>query len=269
MACGQCIGCRIDYTRSWAIRIYHEATLHPVNSFVTLTLDDTNIPESRSLDIRHWQLFAKRFRQALGPLRFYHCGEYGEQTQRPHYHAILFGHNFQKDRKKYTHNLKTTKNQLYISETLNNLWQLGNCQIGDVTYQSAGYVAGYIQKKITGKQAKEHYEFIEPSTGQIFDRKPAYSTMSRKPGIGSSWYDDHWRQIYPRDEVVVDGCRQQPPKYYDLKYQKSHPLEFEKILQKRKARALTQKQNSTPNRLRVRAEVKRLEAKAFTREPTK
>ncbi len=264
VACGQCIGCRIERRRQWAVRILHESMMHDENSFVTLTIDDKHLPDDRSLDVRHFQLFLKRYRKSSGPLRYFHCGEYGDQTDRPHYHAILFGTNFSQDRKIYS---ETKTNTLYQSEHLNSLWELGNCLIGDVSLQSARYVAGYINKKITGQRAEEHYQFIEPKTGEVFDRKPEYATMSRRPGIGSTYYERWWRQMYPRDEVVVGTKPQQPPKYYDEKYKLTHPEEFEKIEKKRKAKAIKYEHEKTYDRLRTRERVKILDAKRFAREP--
>jgi hypothetical protein len=95
VACGQCIGCRLERSRQWAIRCVHEASLHEHNSFITLTYNDENLPADGSLDVRHWQLFMKRLRKRHGSgIRYFHCGEYGSKHRRPHYHACLFGLDF-------------------------------------------------------------------------------------------------------------------------------------------------------------------------------
>src|SRR3954449_8205389 len=88
LPCGQCIGCRLERSRQWAMRCVHENKMHPRSSFVTLTYDDKNIPPAGSLSKRDFQLFMKRLRKSQSnPLRFFACGEYGETTHRPHYHV--------------------------------------------------------------------------------------------------------------------------------------------------------------------------------------
>jgi hypothetical protein len=47
--CGQCIGCRLEYSRQWAMRCHHEASLHIFNSFITLTYDPEHLPQDGSL----------------------------------------------------------------------------------------------------------------------------------------------------------------------------------------------------------------------------
>ena len=94
--CGQCVGCRLEYSRQWAVRCCHESSLHIYNCFITLTYDPEHLPDDGSLDIKHFQKFMKRLRDKLHPLRirFFHCGEYGDKTRRPHYHALIFGYSF-------------------------------------------------------------------------------------------------------------------------------------------------------------------------------
>ena len=89
--CGQCIGCRLERSRQWAVRCIHEASLHEDNCFITLTYDDAHLPTDLSLNVSHFQKFMKRLRKRFGEgIRFFHCGEYGENFGRPHYHACLF-----------------------------------------------------------------------------------------------------------------------------------------------------------------------------------
>jgi len=95
LPCGKCIGCRLDRSRQWAIRCMHEASLYERNCFITLTYSDEFLPNDRSVNVRHFQLFMKKLRKRFGPnIRFYHCGEYGEKTSRPHYHALLFNFDY-------------------------------------------------------------------------------------------------------------------------------------------------------------------------------
>ena len=92
--CGQCLPCRINKKRVWTHRIMLESSLHTDNAFVTLTYSDENLPKDGSLVPRHVQLFLKKVRKEIEParLRFFCVGEYGDRTQRPHYHVALFGY---------------------------------------------------------------------------------------------------------------------------------------------------------------------------------
>lgn len=155
--CGQCVGCRLERSRQWAIRCMHEAQMHKQNCFITLTYDDKHLPEDHGLHYKHFQDFMKRLRKKYGAgIRFYMCGEYGEQLGRPHFHACIFGMDFA-DKKLW----KTTgsKSKLYRSAELEKLWTFGFSSVGDVNFESAAYVARYIMKKVTGEAATEHYRF--------------------------------------------------------------------------------------------------------------
>jgi len=250
--CGQCIGCRIDKSRQWAVRCLHEASLHKENSFITLTYHEAALPPDKSVRLRDFQLFMKRLRKKYGPnIRYYHCGEYGEKNNRPHYHAILFNHGFND---KILHRV-INKNNIYTSEQLETLWPHGYSSIGNVTFQSAAYVARYIIKKVTGSDAKEHYQYIDETTGEIHQRKPEYTTMSRRPGIGQGWLETWATDIYPVDTVIIDGKKNKVPKYYDKQFEQDNPQEYAEMRRKRKILARRQVGNNTPERLAVREEV--------------
>ncbi len=253
--CGQCIGCRLERSRQWAIRCSHEASLWEANEFITLTYNDANMPFGGSLQLRDFQLFMKRLRKKYGSkIRFYHCGEYGEQLNRPHYHACLFNFGLS-DRQLY----KTSNgHRLYTSDALDALWinehgeNMGFALTGDVTYESAAYVARYITKKITGDKAENHYEKIDPETGEIYDLKPEYTTMSRRPGIGHDWLKQYPADAFPRDMIILHGKKMKPPKYYDRQYELNNSLEFRKLRNIRKVNAKTHHADNTPQRLSVR-----------------
>lgn len=262
IACGQCVGCRLERSRQWAIRCTHEASLHEENCFITLTFSPEHL-EARenpwSLDVRDWQLFMKRLRKRFGGnIRFFHCGEYGEKQGRPHYHACIFNFDFP-DKK-----LWAVKNghRLYTSEILEELWPYGFSTIGDVTFESAAYVARYIMKKITGDKAEEHYKkrFIDEETGEILGEveiKPEYTTMSRRPGIGKDWYDIYHTDVYPSDFLTINGKKMRPPKYYDKLHELTRPYEFDDIKQARVEYGLTVQDNNTPDRLATREKVQK------------
>lgn len=220
--CGQCIGCRLSYSRNWAIRCVHEASLHDENCFVTLTYDDSNVPDSGSLNRRHIQLFLKRLRKKFTgkKIRFYCCGEYGELLTRPHYHLILFGFDFED---KVLWSVRDGV-RLYRSEILEKLWTYGYSTIGNVTYESAAYVARYCLKKRNGEKKGEYYKGLEQE----------FSTMSRRPGIARDWFEKFKGDVFPHDYVVISkGIKCKPPRYYDNIYDVIDRDEMQKIKQLR------------------------------------
>lgn len=153
LSCGRCIGCRLRKSLEWSIRCMHEASLWKDNVFITLTYDEKNNPDS--LCKQDFQKFMKRLRKYFAPkkIRFFAGGEYGTKTKRPHYHAILFNCNFPDQRL-----INTNENCKYSdSKILTDLWGKGYCTIGQVTQKSAQYVAKYVVKKLTGKEADEKY----------------------------------------------------------------------------------------------------------------
>lgn len=182
-----------------------------------------------------------RFVRPNQKIGFYMCGEYGETTVRPHYHAILFNTRFEDQR---FYKWSTNGDPIYKSEELNRLWKLGECLVGAVTFESAAYVARYILKKITGDLAPAHYA----------GRAPEYAQMSRASGIGKGWFEKYKSDCYPSDFLVHDGKKAKVPRYYD-KQLPEEELATYKTSRKETAR-LTWK-NSTPSRLRVRETVKK------------
>ncbi len=251
--CGQCIGCRLDRSRQWAIRCVHEASLHGDNAFVTLTYNDENLPFGGTLVKRDLQLFMKRLRKAHGAgIRFYGCGEYGEELVRPHYHVCLFN---------YTPPDKIPfKEGTYTSQSLDRIWGKGFTLTGDVTFQSAAYVARYIMKKVNGSQAANYYksDVLDPNTGEItrVDRVPEFTTMSRRPGIGKKWYEKFKSDVYDWDFVVHDGKTMRAPRYYDKQFENSNPSDYTTLKRKRVRNSRKHKEDQTPERLRVREHVK-------------
>jgi len=255
LPCGQCIGCRIERSRQWATRCVHEAQSHEVNCFVTLTYDRENLPGDLGLDVRHWQLFAKRLRKKCGPFRFFHCGEYGDENLRPHYHALLFGLDFGADRVLWKED--SEKRKTYLSPLLSERWSYGFTTVADLTWQSAAYVARYVVKKATGPLASEVYSRLNPETGEVWEVKPPYTTMSRRPGIGSDWFSKYKGDVFPGDFVVHDGRKFRPPSFYDKRLPEA---ELEVVKQTRKRRAAAHVAEQVPDRLRVRERI--MEAKA-------
>jgi hypothetical protein len=203
----------------------HEKQMHDDACFITLTYDDDHLPYGETLVLPDWQKFMKRLVKKRGPIRYYHCGEYGETTLRPHYHAILFGYR-PDDPELFS---ASGENKLYTSPSLRSSWGMGHCTFGDATFESAAYVARYITKKMTGTAAKEHYETIDPETGEITTRKPEYSTMSRRPGIGLPWLKKYGHDTYQKDEVILNGKAMKPPRAYDNRYEVTDPQTWKTI----------------------------------------
>ena len=124
--CGRCTGCRLKYAAQWAMRCMHESQLHSRNSFITLTYNNENLPADKSINKEEMQKFFKRLRKKLGnnSIRYFACGEYGDKTSRPHYHAIIFGEDFSNDRT--VHTKSKTGDLLYRSKNLEKIWTKGH-----------------------------------------------------------------------------------------------------------------------------------------------
>lgn len=241
----------------------HEAKLHEKNIFITLTYSDDNIRWSartgeQTLFKRDLQLFLKRLRKHFEPtkIRFFACGEYGDTTARPHYHAILFGCDFD-DKVLYK---VLDVGCLYTSESLTKLWSLGHVVIADVTFDTCAYVARYVLKKQNGELGKEKYEGIQPE----------FVNMSRRPGIGKEFYDRYKSDMYPYDEVVIldrDKTRVlRPPRYYDKLYDIDEPETLAAIKSKRMEKAKRKEQEIyTPGRLEAKEKFKLSQTKDLKR----
>lgn len=213
LPCGQCIGCRIDRSQQWALRCVHEASLHEENCFVTLTYSEENLPEYGSLVKKDYQDFLKRLRKRFKGrrIRFFLCGEYGGDGSRPHYHALLFGLEFLD--KVYW--CKSGPHQVYRSPTLEELWTHGYSWIGEVSWQSAAYVARYCMKKVNGDLAYERYvRDVDPETGELIAVEPEFISMSRRPGIAAEWYEKYSGDCR-KDYLTHEGRRVKLPRYYD------------------------------------------------------
>lgn len=252
--CGQCIGCRLERQEMWAVRCYAESKMHPVSSFVTLTYDDDHYPMHGSLNYRHFQLFMYRLRKKFGPVRFFMCGEYGEQLERPHYHALLFGLDFAD---KYVANSIRSTSVVYRSPTLERMWNHGFSSIGDVTFASARYCAAYTTKKVTGKMADDHYTRVDTRTGELVRVEPEFSRMSLKPGIGASWLEMYWKDLYSRgyDAVIINGRKTRIPRYFDKRMDTIRPLLMDEVEFDRALRGESHAEDRTRERLAVREAV--------------
>jgi len=240
------------------MRCSHEASLYDDNCFITLTYSDNCLPAGGTLVPRDFQLFMHRLRKFAvktrgRSLRFYACGEYGEQFDRPHYHALLLDFDF-KDKTFWRKS--PSGHSLYRSVELEALWPFGTCEVGAVSFESAAYVARYTVKKVTGDRAGEHYHRYD-SDGRSFSVHPEFGRMSRRPGIGAPWLDRYSTDVYDFDYVIVRGVKVKPPKFYDNKFAYASPSEFEAVALAR-MKGLTYapgRGESSPERLAVKEEI--------------
>lgn len=273
MPCGKCVGCRLSYSKGWAVRNCHEAQYHESmdmpSLFVTLTYNDEfNARNGGSLNYRDCQLFLKRLRFAMSdnysdyaftsvqdmPLRFYMCGEYGGKTFRPHYHFLLYNLGFH-DEKLYK--VTSTGHKLFNSDSLSSFWSdpdtgesMGYVVHGDVTVGSAGYVSRYCTKKHDPSYGLPVYN---RDTGKFL--VPEFTQMSRRPGIAYEWFKRYGLGVYPDDKVVMgNGLFYKPPRYYDIQLEKADPVLFESVKQARIefANSPLSLANNTLERLEVR-----------------
>lgn len=252
LRCGQCIDCRLEKSRQWAVRCMHETQMHDVSSFVTLTYRDEDLPERGSLCYRDFQLFMKRLRKQQDA-RFFMCGEYGDKG-RPHYHACLFGVAFG-DRRLFKRG--ASGSDLFVSARLDELWPHGFCSVGDVTFESAAYVARYVCKKVTGPMAADHYRRFDPATGEVFYLTPEFARMSLKPGVGALWFERYRTDVFPHDYVIVRGQKARPPRYYMELLKRAPDTESDDVEFNRWESALSLEDDSSEDRLRVREAVTR------------
>ena len=258
VACGQCLGCREDRSKMWAGRISHEAQLYDDNCFITLTYDDEHMPRlwtgvdaPGTLVKEHFQKFMKRLRKRFYPrkIRYYQCGEYGDKLERPHFHACLFNFRFY-DEELLGHN---NGNPLFTSEVLQDLWPYGFSTIGDLTFDSAAYVARYCFKKVNGRNHADHYLRVD-DYGVAYWLEPEYATMSRRPGIGKDWYEEFKSDVFPSDDFPVPGkgVYKKAPRYYETILASEDPGMHEEVKKVRKQFRAAHGHEYTPERLKAK-----------------
>lgn len=236
--------------------------MHDENSFLRLSYADEHLPQDGSICIRDLQLFMKRLRKHIAPVkvRYYACGEYGDKTWRPHYHVVLFGYAFPD---KYPWARSKAGYDLFRSPTLEKLWPFGQSTIGTVTAESGGYVARYAMKKVGGVPAQDHYLRPHPVTGELFQVMPEFALMSSRPGIGGGWFEKFAADVFPSDFLVLNGSKVPVPSYFYSKLKGSEVRSDElveknmsdDIRKRRKAFAKTREYDNSPERLAVREEL--------------
>lgn len=228
--CGSCMGCRIVYSRDYALRGVCEAQLSDYNYFITLTYDDDHVPLSPSgkltLRKRDVRFFLVRLREIMGSgLRTLGCAEYGERTFRPHYHIIFFGKQIT-DLVPYS---MKGKNILYESETISRAWGKGRVLIGEANFTTIKYVAGYVTKKVKGSKADDYYGDREHETLVAVTRNGG--------GIGSAWFDRFFNDLLVSGSLVSSGREFPIPRYFRLKLKKLYPDLYAVVQEKMKEKA--------------------------------
>lgn len=244
--CGKCVGCRLDYSRQWADRMMLELETQKKAIFLTLTYDPEHIVDADgrhfpwmedkdfnlgSLYKRHLQLFMKSIRKCFDrqgvKLRFYAVGEYGswQNTHRPHYHVILFGVGIDDFINKIEIGFNELKQKIYTHVCISALWPHGFVSIGDVSWKSCAYVARYVTKKALDVES----DLVNES----LSLNPIFSVMSRKPGIGKEYLEQHpdcldFQNIYLS---TSDGAlKVNIPKYYFNQLKLTDEDRFDKIM---------------------------------------
>ena len=240
VGCGKCSWCRWMIAKSYAVRCELEAREHDQSCFLNLTYAPEHLPSDASLNKKHLQGFIKRLRRHLEyhenkQIRFFGAGEYGSKNGRPHYHVLVFGHQFED---KYHWRRSKSGFELFRSPTLEKLWTYGHAEIGDVSYLTAKYVAGYVRKKQTGDQADDHYE----------GRSPEFQHASLKPGIGATWYDKNKHWLWHDDQIVTYGAHgnrieHRPPKYFENLFRKEDPHGYETWKREVKSKRVNDRQS--------------------------
>lgn len=303
LPCGRCIGCRLEYSRQWAIRCMHEASMYENNCYLTLTYDDEHLPSFGSLDHEDFQKFMKKLRKRFVPvnpfpwsrdqgseyqkyrrenwIRYYMCGEYGERCfkcnsnvhdclcksgfeaalGRPHFHACIFNFDFD-DKVPVAQN--KNGDLLYASPTLTKMWGKGHANIGQVTFESAAYVARYITKKITGDASHDHYHSFDIYTGESYPVVPEYCRMSRDPGIAKPWYEKYKGDL-TKGYITVNGQKVSPAKFYDKQMEKEDPALLDYLKDQRKLKAMSLAHLNTEDRLATKEYIKLKKVKQLKR----
>ena len=175
------------------------------------------------------------------------CGEYSPINGLPHFHAIIFGHDWHD---KVYHKTTGSGEKIYRSKLLEQIWTSGFSSTGEATFESAAYIARYCMAKVTGDAAKTHYRRIDEQ-GE-YHLNPEYNKMSLKPGIGKGWLDKYERDVYSFDSVIINGKECKPPKYYDKLFKAANPEEFEKLQYERIKQARERYEDNTDERLAVK-----------------
>jgi len=258
--------CKIRRSQDWTTRAIHESTLHNTNSFITLTFSEDGLAlrelqrntHPYDLDVADWQLFAKRLRKELhkhnlGKFRFFQVGEYGDEGLRPHYHALIFGQDF---RETETERWKDDLGHpVWTSRIVEKCWPYGFHEIKEMAPEAIAYVCRYVQKKLYGQRKTQALARIDCATGEEITVREELATMSRRPGIGHSWFEKYGSDAFPDDFIVIQGKKLPVPKYYFKQLEKQNEEQALAIRDERLKSAAGRAKHNTPERRLVREKV--------------
>lgn len=236
--CGNCISCRLDYSREWASRCTLEASQYSHNYFITLTYDEDHMPKGNlgnpTILKEDWQSFIKNVRQlfirkfGFQGIRYFACGEYGDKTFRPHMHAILFNcpipdltKDFKDDNGQITRHYDSRGVPYKFSSLIASCWQKGFILIADANYNTNAYVSGYILKKQKGKN------------GVIYKKlgiEAPFLLMSK--GIGDKHFTEHYEALKESPRLFIGREHREPlklgvPRYFKKKVKQNDPEFYE------------------------------------------
>ena len=183
--CGQCLGCKIVRKKTWKHRILLEAKEHVQSAFVTLTYEDEHLPKGGTLDPKDIKLFLYKLRKNVSKeygkkIRYYFIGEYGDQNERPHYHAAIFGIGCNGPNPRDYSNKKCSCRTCTI---IGKSWNMGIIGVGTLENDSASYLAGYLNKtvKVDGEVVMGLHNKNNPKVLKwLKGRHPEFTRMSLK-----------------------------------------------------------------------------------------
>lgn len=196
--CGKCMPCRINYTTKWTLRLLLELSEWDTATFLTLTYDDEHLPADYGLHYEDVQKFWKLLRRRCPErnFKYYCCGEYGDTTQRPHYHAIVYGlDSYSEDDRKLVNELWKHSSNEYFYLSKDHKGMLPVCR------EDIQYVAGYVRKKLNGELAEKTYQ----------GRSPPFSRCSH--GIGLEKAKKEKEKLAFLGYTTLHGKRVGIPKY--------------------------------------------------------
>ena len=228
MPCCKCMACRIARTSEWTTRIMHEL-IGKIGCFITLTYDDEHLPENGTLVKEHFQKFMKRLRRFIEPtkIKYYGCGEYGENTNRPHYHAIIINWMPGLDR------LYRPSGKYLVSRDIEKLWMYGNNTVGYADRESIQYVCGYIRKKLYGKDQERYDGRLAPFQMQSIklgcDYAMSHKEMILERGISRNGKNVGVPRYYIKKLVEKDTVEEY---YYKKRLEELRQKEIEPYLDK-------------------------------------
>lgn len=256
--CRQCLECKFQYVKDWTNRNLFENMFHEDSCFVTLTYDEENLPDGGTLIKDHPSKFMKALRQKIYPkkVRFFSASEYGGKFGRPHIHILIYGW-LPEDRDPVRNDEGLIS---YESDQLTEIWGRGRTELSEVNQKTASYCAQYINKKVYGDLAPDHYTTTHPLTGDLIELEPEFCTMSLRPGIGLKYYKTWLEDMYPSDYLVYKGTRIAVPKFFDRHLERDNPEMFQEIKIKRKleAKKPNRLKEQTPQRREIRNKIQEI-----------